>query len=164
MGATRDPVSDEPTYGGFVLGPWWRRLSMRAVTPNGQPKRIDAANGNLLLAARTVDDQVGGFPRGFVHGMADNDYTLRARKIGIHSYLTPTAIGTCERNRVQGTWKDLQLPPHERLRLLRSPKGLPFSTYWSFCLRHGGLTGPLYAIKPYASILLSIARAAGFKR
>ena len=154
VGAFRDPSSGTVTYGGSLRGPILRRLSMTPVAPSADPEPIDAANGNLVWIPVAIDKALGGFPSDYTHGMADNAFTLGARRSGIPVLLAPGTLGTCRRNSLSGTWQDKSLPSQRRFRLLRSAKGLPFREYWKFCLRYGGLTGPLYAVKPYVTLAL----------
>lgn len=154
VGAFRDPETSEPTYGGFKFGPVLRRLSMAAVKPNGSLTAIDAANGNLIWVPNEIDKKLGGFPKGYSHGMADHAFTFEARRKGISVLLTAETVGTCGRNAITGTWQDTSLTVGRRLELLKSPKGLPFTEWWRFCVRYGGLSGPLYAVKPYLTVYL----------
>lgn len=156
VGAFEDPCTKDSTYSGFMYGPRFRRLSMRKEMPNGTLNRIDAANGNLIWIPNHLDKQLGGFPRNYTHGIADNAFTLEARRKNIYAFLTPISIGTCARNSISGTWKDSSLPAVQRLKLLNSPKGLPFREYWYFCTRYGGSTGFIYALKPSLSLIFEI--------
>lgn len=152
VGAFRDPFSGAPSYGGTRRGPALRRLSMSPVEPGEESQSIDAANGNLVWVPRAIDQRLGGFPAGYTHGMADNAFALEARRHGLPVVLAPSTVGTCARNPIEGSWLDSQLPTERRIELLKSPKGLPFADYWRFCVRYGGVTGPLYALKPYATL------------
>lgn len=152
VGAFRDPVSGAPSYGGTRRGPALRRLSMSPVEPGEELQSIDAANGNLVWVPRAIDHRLGGFPAGYTHGMADNAFALEARRHGIPVVLAPGTAGTCARNPTAGSWLDSRLSAARRIVLLKSPKGLPLADYWRFCVRYGGITGPLYALKPYATL------------
>lgn len=162
VGAFEDPCTRVSTYSGFTYGPRFRRLSMRKEMPNGALNRIDAANGNLIWIPKHLDEQLGGFPSNYTHGIADNAFTLEARRKNIFAFLTPIPIGTCSRNSISGTWKDSSLPAVQRLKLLNSPKGLPFGEYWYFCTRYGGSTGFIYALKPFVSLIFEIVYEALF--
>lgn len=154
VGAFHEPDSANISYGGARLGPRFRRLSFKKVLPSTRPQPIDSANGNLVWIPRATDLIVGGFPAKYTHGMADNAYTLEARRRGIGVFLAPNTLGSCESNSICGTWRDKSLSARARLALIRSPKGLPFAQYWRFCVRYGGTTGLLYALKPYVSLQL----------
>lgn len=158
VGAFEDPRTRESTYSGFTYGPRFRRLNFRRAIPNGTNTRIDAANGNLVWVPKLLDDQLGGFPRNYTHAIADNAFTLEALRKKINTFITPIPIGTCARNSISGTWKDSSLTARQRFKLLNSPKGLPFVEYWHFCMRYGGSTGFLYALKPFVLIFFELLR------
>lgn len=162
VGAFEDPETKEPTYGGALFGPRFRRLSMKPATPCGVLTPIDAANGNLVWVPREIDRRLGGFPSIYTHGIADNAFTLEARKQGIDVFLSPSSVGSCARNSIAETWQDRSLTAKKRLALLNSPKGLPFREYWQFCLRYGGFMGPIYALKPFVTTFCEMLREAAF--
>ncbi len=156
VGAFEDAVTRAHTYGGAVRGSFFRRMSFQQVKPSGSLTPIDAANGNLVWVPSSVDASIGGFPSAYSHSMADNAFSLDARRLGVDVFLSPQPMGCCSRNVDDGTWKDTQLSAMKRLSLLRSPKGLPASEYWRFCIKYGGVTGILYAVKPYVRLYMLI--------
>jgi GT2 family glycosyltransferase len=113
-GAVRDPQSGQTTYGAFRFGTGLNRLNMPSVYPGEIPVACDAFNGNVVLIPRSVDRRIGGFPSGYVHGLADYAYGLEARRRGVDLTLAPATVGTCSRNAVDGTWVDRSLTASER--------------------------------------------------
>jgi GT2 family glycosyltransferase len=152
VGSVRD--ASAITYSGYRRGPWWNRLKLTLVPPNGQFQACDTFNGNVVWIPRGLDDLVGGFPDGFVHGMADLAYGFRLRQKSVSIYVAPEAVGVCARNSIRGTWQDPELDPRTRWKLVNSPKALPIGPWARLALRHGGVLGFLQLVKPYIDITL----------
>ena len=147
--AVRDPQDGSVSYAGFVYGSGTNRLNMPRVLPAAEARPIDAFSGNVVLIPSVVDRALGGFPEGYVHGLADYAYGLAAREAGVPVLLAPGAYGACARNSPSGTWQDKSLPAHVRYQRLRSPKGLSFRPWVQFCWRFGGIVGIASALKPF---------------
>lgn len=82
------------TYSGDVMNPQtkgWNRLN-----PNGKPQMVDMTNANILLVASQVVDTIGIFHEGYIHGAADQDYGMMARRAGIPVLITACTCGYCE--------------------------------------------------------------------
>lgn len=147
----------ETSYGGYVRGPWWHRLALRSIDPALQSfQACDALNGNLIVTNRAADVLLGGFPKGFTHGMADLHYTLQAKQRGIPVYLAPGYAGRCENNPINSGWAEPGLRYRERWRRLVSSKGLPLKPWLKFTLSNGGIRGPLTALSPYLRTFLGM--------
>ena len=143
-----------PSYGGLVSRRW-RRLSMTPAPESDQPQQVDTLNGNVVLVGRAVRQVIGGV-RGnlFPHAFGDIDYGYIARRHGFAVIQAPGTVGECSRN---------PLPASRRLptllgrwRALVSTKELPPSMWWRACLRYGGLLAPVYFVRPYLRVLLSV--------
>lgn len=65
------------------------------VYPNGVPQHCDIVNANILLVAAEVVEKIGVFADCYVHGAADNDYSMRANKAGIPVVVTGSYCGGC---------------------------------------------------------------------
>ena len=159
-GAVTDE-SGRATYGGYLRGRATRRLNFAPVPVSPNATRVDLFNGNILLFTRHAAGRFLINPR-FSHGMADFDTTLRARRAGVPLIQAPGSLGFCENNPIEGSWRDTSLPIADRWRMLLGPKGLPPREWIPFALKWGGLVGPAYALKPYATLLMS--RANGSRR
>lgn len=83
------------TYGGDVFlskaKAKWRR-----VKPTGIPQEVDQANANILLIDSSVVKKIGIFHKGYIHGCADYDYTIQAKRHGVPVLVTAEICGFCE--------------------------------------------------------------------
>lgn len=159
-GATSDSEG-RVTYSGYKIGPWYRRLHYVRLEPKFEVQECDAVNGNVVLIPSPVDVTVGGFPTGYVHGMADFAYTLKARRLGVTCVLAPGTAGTCSGNDIAGSWRDRRLGRSARLRLVMSAKGLPVLPWLRFCLSFGGVMWLAYFLKPYLEVFWQRKEAKG---
>jgi GT2 family glycosyltransferase len=152
VGSMRDPDSGQVTYSGRNLGTWWNRLTMSQVEPEGSFTQCDAANGNFVWIPAGVDKAVGGFPKGYVHGLADYAYTLRARRLKYSVLVMFPSVGTCKRN---PDWRQGYSGMNwiDRLRRASSAKGTPPREWARYCFRYGGLAAPLSFLTPYLGAL-----------
>ena len=66
--------------------------------PNGKPQKADMINGNIVLVPRLVFKILGNLSEKYTHGMADYDYSLRAKENGIHCISTKNVVAKCDRN------------------------------------------------------------------
>jgi GT2 family glycosyltransferase len=148
-----DPETGAPTYGGW-RGRTRRRPFGYALTadPDGP---IEAMNGNVVLVGRDAYDVLGGLSTSFRHGFADFDYGLRANQLGVPVRLSRRPVGECQRNPVEGTWRDESLPRRQRIRLMRGPTGMPPREWLVFCWRHGRLPGLRYLLWDWLKVLRS---------
>ncbi len=145
-GATEDR-SGNVTYGGSIIVKNHLNMKAKQLSPNGYPQLCDFTNSNVLLVANWVVEKIGILDTEFTHGIADYDYSLRAKKAGIRSYLATKICGYCEFDHGPN-WKTASFPLKERIKYLYSPKGLAFKQYRIYIKRHF----PLYW--PYAFCLL----------
>jgi GT2 family glycosyltransferase len=147
VGTAVDPDSKMATYGGYVRLD--RPLNLELVQPNGQLRRVDTMNGNVVLVPLAVRDRVGPLDMRFQHNMSDMDYGFRARKAGVEVVVSPRVVGTCGKNPEKSTWSDPTVPLGQRLRAVVSVKGLPPRQWLRFTVRHTGWWWPRYFIGPY---------------
>lgn len=90
--------TDIVTYSGDVMNlktKGWDRL-----LPNGKPQMVDMTNANILLVEKSVVDAIGIFHDGYIHGAADQDYGMTARRTDIPVLITPDVSGYCEYDHV----------------------------------------------------------------
>lgn len=155
VGATMDPVSRLPTYGGERIPSRWRPLRVVAMPPSGAAQRCDSMTGNIALVSAAAAALAGNLDRVFEHAMGDTDYALRARAAGVEIWLAPGILGTCGHNDLRGTYRDPTLSLRSRWRLMQSRKGLPWRSWLHFARRHGGPLWPLWFAWPYARLVAS---------
>lgn len=93
-GKTYDPKLHQISYGGweFVPGPLQPIAKFH-------PKATESsmANGNILLVPESIRKKVGDIDDKLPHLFGDFDYTLRAKKLGIHTLLPAQPLGECQR-------------------------------------------------------------------
>ena len=129
-GCTKDPKTGMLTYGGKKLrNP--SRIKGDLMAPNGKYQECDLCNGNILLIANEVFKAIGGLSNLFTHGIADWEYSIRAKKNGYPVLLVPDYLGECERDH-GNTWLSQSSSLHERLKYLHSPKGLSYNEFMAF--------------------------------
>ena len=149
VGAIRNCDSPETIYGGIH-----RRGGV--MPPTGKPELCVTCNGNCLLIPREIYHVLGIFHHGYTHNMGDFDYGYQATRRGFSVYQTAVHVGTCSLNSPQNTWEDRSLPRTERLRLLQTPKGLPWREWCEFNLRNSGWRAPYLCINPFLRSLLKL--------
>ncbi len=146
------------TDGRYIYGGYHRRRGFRfvpAVPVGSDPLPIDTLNGNCVVFPRHVLEKVPpSDPAVFVHNGGDIDIGLRIRRAGYALHLIPAAncIGTV--NSTKFTWNEPGLSLGERWRSLTSVLALYPPMTWALCIRHAGVLGPLYFVRPYAAMLL----------
>jgi GT2 family glycosyltransferase len=138
VGAMRDPSDGRDTYGGRRRdGRHPMRLTPVPSSPSPQP--IDTFNGNCVLVPRAVRRRVGPIDGEFAHAFADDDYGLRAGRLGIRMVQAPGTVGRCPRHDQAGHVRSLA----DAWAFAQSPKGAPWRSQARFLRRHGGAEWPL---------------------
>ena len=164
VGATRDPATLQPTYGGERIPSRWRPLRVVSLAPSAAPQRCDSMTGNIALVPAEAAARAGNLDPAFEHAMGDTDYALRARAVGVEIWLAPGVLGTCSRNQPAGTYHDAALPLSVRWRMMLSRKGLPWRSWLRLARRHGGLLWPISFAWPYAKFFASAISTAARRR
>jgi GT2 family glycosyltransferase len=93
------------------------------VKPNGNIRQCEYFNGNVVLVPSKVFHQVGFLDPAFHHGQGDLDYGLRAKKLGINSFVSSVNVGICERHSELPQWCNPVYPFSMRLKSFKSPLG-----------------------------------------
>jgi GT2 family glycosyltransferase len=123
VGATCDPSTLEPSYGGLRLKSSWHPGKHERVVPNGTLQPVDTFNGNFVYVPGEVENAIGRIHDGFAHATGDTEYGLRARAAGVEILLLPNPVGFCSRGRGNYTF-----------RAIFGKKGLPWRD-WLFVTR-----------------------------
>ena len=95
-GITCQPeCTEDVTYGGrkFVGKFKGRRQLAR---PTGKPQFVDTTHANILLIHHDLVDRYGIFYKGFVHGAADEDYSMMANRHSFPVMVTSHVCGECK--------------------------------------------------------------------
>jgi GT2 family glycosyltransferase len=152
VGSCASPLTGEVSYGGRRrAGAHPGKLAVFA--PGEALVPCDSFNGNILWVPYAVFSRIGPLSH-YRHGMGDYDYGYRAVAAGIECLVAPGFLGVCSANARSGTWEDTTLGMSVRWRKIWGLKGLPPRDWWRFCLRHGGLRGPMFFLSPYLRVLL----------
>jgi GT2 family glycosyltransferase len=110
---------------------------------------------NCLLLDEETFRAVPNFDEHYIHSLADLDYGLTMKRMGIPVCVAPFYAGICEKNDPAGTWTDRSLSRRERFRRKAEPKGAPFQPWFHFLYKNFGLgQALLHGITPYIRILL----------
>lgn len=146
VAAIRDPDSGMRTYGGI-------RGDNTPVGVSGKVEECDTFNANAVIVPRIVYSELGGFHASYTHGMGDFDYGYLASRRGIKVVQSAEMLGTCQRNPSTGTWRDKSLTRTKRLKMLQSPKGLPWKEWTVYNRRNAGWKWPWRSVSPFLRIL-----------
>lgn len=129
-GCTKSPTTGELTYGGMRLRKR-DRIKGDLLAPNGDFQECDLSNGNALLIPESVYSAIGGLCGDYRHGIADWEYSLRAKRAGFPVLMSPCHLGECERDHGK-KWLSSSASLRRRLAYLNSPKGLNYEEFTSF--------------------------------
>lgn len=140
-------------YGGIRYQPGTIRYS--PVTPRDEDKSCDTFNMNCLLLPGKAFKETPNFDSHYVHSLADFDYGLSMKRLGIPVFVGEAYAGICPNNPVKGTWADKSLGRLARLKKKESAKGAPFFPWFYFLKKNFGLgQAVLHGFTPYLRILL----------
>ena len=123
--STHDDKSDI-TYGGSVIKSKFFNTIKRLV-PNGHIQECDLGNANIMLVTRDVIKKIGILSSDYVHGIADFDYCLTAKKKNIPVLIAANYCGFCHYEHPNTYDKFVKLSFLERKKYLLHPKGLAFA-------------------------------------
>jgi len=145
--ATIDQNTNEITYGALKIKRKYPVPCYEKLLPNGNLQTCEMTNANILLVSKKITKTIGILDSRFTHGIADYDYSLRAIKAGFSAYLLPKVYGFCTDDH-GNNWAPRTQPLRDRIKYLKSPKGLAYKQYLFYIKRHF----PFYL--PVAFILL----------
>ena len=144
IGATSEMGSNKLTYGGSVFTNRFLGTAKRLPLNTKKPQECELGNANIMWVSKTVVDKIGTLGDGYVHGMADFDYTMRAVKKKLPVLVMPGISGTCinDHGNIYKKFMDLNL--RERVKFLYHPVGLDFKSQSYHMKRHFPLRYPLF--------------------
>lgn len=135
VGSTADDETGKLSYGGRKLRDKNSWDGGDFVFSKTEYVDCDVANANILLVPAEVVKQIGILSDKFTHGLADYDYTLKAKKEGFGLVVAPGFLGTCIDDH-GNNWKSANTTLKERIAYLKSPKGLAYKEYLGFIKEH----------------------------
>lgn len=134
IGTLIDENTQQISYGGRKL---YSTNSPRGyfVNDDNELSECDLGNANLMLIAKKVVQEIGILSSEFTHGIADYDYTLRAKKAGFGVWVVPGILGVCNHDHGKG-WMSAEHPLKDRINYLYRPTGLAYKEYLFYIKRH----------------------------
>lgn len=159
VGSTRDPVTGEFTYGGYIgsrtiINP----LRLRLQAPEAVPVACDTMCGNCVLIPKQVTDVVGNMDATYMHRWGDVDYGLRAKAAHCECWIAPGYLAECEGNPNADRHRDHTLSFKQRLTELHSLKGLGKKDWLRFVRTHGGTFWVGVWVRPYLRLIYDTFR------
>lgn len=134
IGSTIDPETSKISYGGFKLVSK-NKLKHYIIYDRNKEMPCDLGCANLMMVPTAIVKKIGVLDEVFIHGIADYDYTLRAKKAGFGVYVAPGYLGYCNNDHGR-PWKGSHVSLKDRIKYLYSPKGLAFKEFVFFHKRH----------------------------
>ncbi len=140
IGSTADQATGELSYGGWrITRPgFWKS---ERVSDLSSAADCDFGNANILLIPAAIVQRKGILADHFTHSLADYDYTLKAKKSGFRVIVAQGILGHCTDDHGPN-WKSSNSTLRERIRYLKSPKGLAYHEYMRFISDHFPLSLP----------------------
>lgn len=140
------------SYGGIR---YQKGIHYAQVGPGDENRSCDSFNMNCLLLEKETFYAVPNFDEHYIHTLADFDYGLYMKRMGIPMQVMDFYVGICPDNDPKGGWSDRSLPRLERLKKKESIKGAPFGPWFYFLKKNFGMKQALWhAFTPYVRILL----------
>lgn len=130
VGSIKDPATGDFSYGGRLLKNRYNISSTILLPNNSSPQLCDFGNGNLMLIPATVVERIGILSDQYTHGLADIEYTTKAKKAKIPSYISSAYLGECKNDYNPNKKSELSLK--QRIEYLYSVKGLSYKEYLYF--------------------------------
>lgn len=147
IGSTQNEKTGEFSYGGRLLKNNYNS-SWKIIKPNGvSPQLCHLGNANIMLVPQEVVNRIGILSDVYTHSIADYDYTMKAWKAKISTYICSHYSGYCADDHGVN-WKSSEHSLRERIEYLYSHKGLSYREYLIYIRRYF----PLYL--PQAWFLL----------
>lgn len=134
IGTTKDKSNGKFTYGGFKL---FSPHKLKHILVNSATEELECDFGcaNIMLVPKDITASIGILDEKYIHGIADFDYTLKAKKAGYKVWVAPGILGNCIYDQIRN-WKSMDSKLSERIEFLYSPKGLQYREYMYFLKEH----------------------------
>lgn len=153
LGSTKDLETGLLSYGGAKLTNKFL-FKYQFVEPNGKIQNCELGNANIMMVSKDVVSKIGILSEGYVHGVADYDYTLKAVAKNIPVLICKEYCGTCTDDHSDIYLTFPKKTFQERLKLLKSPLALDFGSNLNLMKRHFPLRVPFVLISAGFKLLL----------
>ncbi|MEJ7736457.1 MAG: glycosyltransferase family 2 protein [Chitinophagaceae bacterium] len=155
IGSTVDDHTGKISYGGRRLSSKLSWNSGYLVHSETEYMSCDVANANIMLVPRQITEEIGTLSPAYTHGLADYDYSLKAKKAGFDLLVVPGFLGSCVDDH-GNNWKSTNVTLTERIKYLKSPKGLAYKEYLKFIKDHFPLSYPSAFCKLWIKTLFPV--------
>ena len=106
-----------------------------------------------MWVSQAVVDKIGTLGEGYVHGMADFDYTMRAVKHKLPVLIMPGISGNCINDHGNTYERFIDMNFKERVKFLYHPTGLDFTSQSYHMKRHFPLRVPIFYAVAWLKVL-----------
>lgn len=151
VGPTQDKQSGKVSYGGRNLYSKYRP-QYYLVFSEKEYIECDLGDGNIMLVPAAISDKIGILSDEWTHGIADHDYTYRAKQAGFSLIAAPGFYGYCTYDKGKG-WKSSNVKLSERIKYLYSPTGLQYKEYLAYIRRYYPFDLPMSFLKLWTKTL-----------
>ncbi len=152
IGSTIDSRTKKVSYGGSIFTNRFL-AKMNRLQPGDKPVPCQLGNANIMWVSKHVVDRIGILSDGYVHGMADYDYTLRATKKNLPVLVMPGVVGECINDHKDPYRRFFKLSLKERYKMLYSPIGFDFVSQTHHMKKHFPIRLPLFLLTGYFKVL-----------
>jgi len=152
VGSTVDAETKKISYGGSIFKNRFL-AKMRRLEPKSKPIPCELGNANILWVSKNVVDKIGMLADGYVHGMADYDYTLRATKKDLPVLIMPGTVGECINDHSDPYLKFMKLSLKDRYKMLHNPIGFDFVSQTHHMKKHFPIRLPIFLLTGYFKVL-----------
>ena len=132
VGSINDPDTSNFSYGGRILKNNYNIASTAVIPDKNFPQLCDLGNGNLMLIPSIVVDKIGILSDQYTHVLADIEYTTKAKKAGIPSYISSFYLGECKNDYNPALKRKNRISLKQRIEYLYSVKGFSYKEYLYF--------------------------------
>lgn len=126
IGSTKDIKTNESTYGGAIFTNRFL-FKYELLTPQKNIQNCDLGNANIMFVSKDAYKKIGMLSNKYIHGVADYDYTLTAKKHNVPVLITPNYCGFCCKNDKNINKHLFEFKLKERIKYLYDPTGLAFN-------------------------------------
>ena len=152
VGTTVDALTKKVSYGGAVFTNRFL-AKMKRLEPQDIPIPCELGNANIMWVNKNVVDQIGILSDGYIHGMADLDYTMKAVNKKLPVLIMPGVVGECINDHKDPYQRFFKLSLKERFKMLHNPVGFDFDSQTHHMKKHFPLRYPLFLMTGYFKVL-----------
>lgn len=152
IGSTKDPKTGQLTYGGARITSSFK-YTFKKIIPGGKPQECDLGNANIMFVTKEAVKIIGILSKGYRHGVADYDYTLKCKKNNIPVLVMPEICGECEFDHKDMYHNFTKKTLKQRIDYLYHPLGIDFKSRALFMRKFFLLRYPIFLAMGYFKVL-----------